>query len=621
VNARKTSLVAAVILVWIAGIVIANHYFFPLKVLYHWDEAIRYVHPGLDQHHYSIGEIFSALSGSADKGRLNVFILRIIRNFFPENMTAALITYKNLILGFNVMAVAWFSKKVLKIGSMAGILFVTTFFLAAPMTWIQANEVMSEPLALPLALLWIGFVTHEWESTLTFPLFAKLTLCSLLLLFANFNILIQVVLFAFLAGILLLFLQNASVEVRLRRLAGASVFTAGATALALLLWFVSHWNQVPFLNQVYFLIRPFMTELTFPEPLIPVFDTTAGRLLFGLRNFGWLSFPALILLIPSGWTLIRRFRDLPETARFSILSPLIAIPLAAKAYATNSQARYHHLTNTLLLLAVAYGLYLFICQLRELKGAFFRREVVSRLANTTALALLLGYVVTEYAPLYATLGSQANVQLGGVYNGDKADADHPRSFFSLLPRTRLVTFPYLSYRAHLPNRTSEQPDISKLKEKIAGLLEKGLYPCVSPSVMPNYLNQKSMELLYYEKFGEYPSPPIEGMPVQYLSVSFPEGSVYDAAIYSMLDKRSQSSSLKAWEEEVGNRPHTMTFEENTGDVTLLVAQGTYILPHPGPIVDWDSLDSIRSFVATRERNGAITSPLWKFSSWILNRTW
>ena len=231
----------------------------------------------------------------------------------------------------------------------------------------------------------------------------------------------------------------------------------------------------------------------------------------------------------------------------------------------------------------------------------------------------MGYLFFDYLPLYKTLPSQSNLQVFGIYNRDKANADEVRSFFSLLPRRKLVTFPYLSYKAHFPNKHGEKPDISDLTGLIVNLLEKDMYPAVNHYEMPCFFNQKSMELLYYEKFGSYPPPPKPGRPVEYLSVSLPKSSVYYYSFYDMFDRQSVERSRKGWEDELGRRPHRILRDESTKDYSILAAIADYRKPDKGYEVDWASLDSIRSFIAVREKEGGPVNSLWKFSAWVLKK--
>lgn len=541
---------------------VANVFFFPLKPIMHWDELVRYAFQGVELPSYSLFRVLSALGG-LDNGRTVVFALRFLRTLLPQlSVDAILLVYKNLVLAFNFGAVFFFGRVFFGHTERRFGAWALAFVALAPMFWIQANEVMCEPLAMPLSLLWF-LCLHEvlWfdrrlglSTWATWGILAFTTALFVLTSFQFF--LIYGALTGLCITLLCLFnLPRASFVERAR----PALIAGLVCAAALLFWITTRFHHSIALRLEYVRHLLAVSSFSFNDALIAGM-TAYDVFFFGLRTFAWLYFPPLLLLIPAIFELVRRWRDFPIRIRFLILFAVLQVPLYAHGYRKCIQERYFHLPNTIVLLVVAYGLW----------KAVQRFRAHSVLAQYALGAVVGIYAIFEYGPLYQKLPCFGNLQIYGPYVETSGTCENVRTLFGLMNREQWVRYPHLKTAYYFPHT---RPGVLKLPLEVLAnteaLLEKGFYPRTLP-VTPNYFSQRFLELAYIKKFKE-PVPDAKG-PSLLISLSFPESSPYNSRIYSVLEEQSEAKALALWKEEVEAKAHTLIVEKRTPDFTLLAAK-------------------------------------------------
>ncbi len=578
----------------LVGLTLAHRLFFPLKKLAHWDEIYRYLYPGIDQFRYTLSDLFAAINNFVDNGQLIVVSLRLIRNFFPQDHQVALLVYKSLLLLLTVGVITWFVRTSFKHGS-EGLewlsVFTVALFLLAPATWIQANEVMPEPATLPFFLTWIALSARllEWEGMnkgerLRHVVF--FVLCASFFLLVSYQFLLSVMVMTFGAHFFWRLTRREWPGMRRAVFLWLKLFSfSGVTAV--LFWFLLH-QGAPLLEKVYFFVRPLgVSNQDFSFTALNM--TRWDRYLFGLRNFGWLYFPGWFLLVPSFWVLTREYRRFSPRIQYLLHVSALAVVMAPLAFYGNLRPRYFHLSNTFLLFVVSLGLFIFLKRLWPLRSW-----------GRIALILLLSlYSFFEYEPLYRALPSLANLTAYGTYAGDKGNADEASSFFSLIRRRKVVSFPQLDYDIYFPHRRNvdTEPHCSTLTARLQLALRPGLAPVV-PDEM-EYFNMSTANLLYLEKFGSYPPPLRRGRPALYLRLSYPEGSPYNSVYYSTSDVvHSDARSEELWNQALGDRTHEILLEERTSDYTLLIAQADY-QSRATSSLDWNDPKSLKDWIINR----------------------
>jgi len=545
---------------------VANVYFFPLKELMHWDEIARYSLPGVKKLSFSWPRVFAPVLLTGN-GVIGISVLRLIRNLTDTQTTTVFLIYKNLWFVLTLATVFWFARCVSKPEKrVATTVVMVLAFLATPMTWIQANEIMCEPMVLPFCLICFGIILRSLrEQELTTQQAVLFIVSGVLFFIGSRQFFILIIGSALLSlGLFTIpnlwrWLRGAAPTWSLKLLLKLSFLSGGI----FLIWACTRWEGVLYVYQD--LVKLSRVQ-GYDWSYLMFGMTSTDKWLFGYRTLMWLHFPALLLVVYGAYSAIRRFNQLEHTQRYSVCFLCISALVFAMAYRNVPQSRYYYLPNTLLVLLMSPFIYF------SLRAQFVRKAAWVRWSLLLAIGL---YSVTEYMPIYQRLSCLANLQVGGLYLNDSGNCQSARTLMGLSKRESIVRMSHLEYSYYFPYARPEVP--KHPKRAIQTLLSK-LQPETSYRVYPwgpNYFFQATADLYYMDTFGQEPPGQLTSKEVL-LSLSMPNdspqtNSFYQATIAQESGILDQSQLIDRWESETRERKGKILLDLRTPDYTVLAS--------------------------------------------------
>jgi len=564
--------VVAAALGWLA----AGELYFPLKTAMHWDEVARYAYPGAEP---VAGGFWAGLLGvlgtfgeSFENGRTAVAFMRLVRALTGCRPEDAFYTYRLFTFVFSLVAAAWFVRR-------AGGVWACFLYLLAPALWIQAGEVMREPLFLPLALFWFGLAAGpaSGRARPPAPWFGDavfMVLLCWLMLMTNVQFTIITVCVTALVNVIMVF--PAGIRGGRGSWWVPLVVLAGVVELGAVAWFFSHPSHS--FDQMIGYFAGYFTDAANVRYTLPPGAAFHEKYLFGLRSFLWLCMPSLPVVLLALAGLAAKWRSksaLAPAEKFMLLVVAVQLPLYAFGFSHNIQDRYHYLPGMFMLLVLSRYLPAGVTAVCE-RWRALRALRAKRAAWAFAFgAFAACWVAYDYYSVFKELPCFANLHDYTFYRGDTAACDETRTAFGLVKRRWFVSFPHHSYLGRFPNARpgAGYPPSNEPLDRVRSALVKDMYP-VALSHNPNYLAQQALMLMYLEKFGV---PPVErgARGVFLVGLGFAPASPYISFSYGPYEGHSLQKLEEEWRIRLAGRKHEVLVDAVTPAYTLKI----FLIPH------------------------------------------
>jgi len=561
---RWAPLIAATF-VFLVGAISANTWFFPLKPAMPWDEIIRYVFPGINPSNPFVPGTNPGIPTALVNGRTISFALGQLSSLFPGPFESVFYIYKNIVLLAGFAAAAGLGYCFYSGSRITGAAISALAFSLAPMTWIQANDIMVEPLDFPLAAAWLAAMSvlvrqNGNPARKTALTAATMTMLCYLMVMTSVQFFIAHVL----AGLAALVVSNALIQKhRIKTTIRMLPIILIPPAIAFALWFFSHGghNLAAHLGILGMQLSASTLNIDALATGMNIFD----RYLFGLRSFSWMFFPALVLLIPVYFGIRKTLASRPAPQQLFLAAAAVIQPvLYAYAYRGNMQERYRYFPNMFLLCIFAC---LALAGAKEMVGRYGRKRIIP----ACLLVLMIATAAHDYASAARELPCLANLQVFSFYEKDRATCDRIKTALGLVRKNAVVTFPHISYANKFPTARPgrERPRIREVLDKIRAKLPQNAIPS-APGDNPNFLSSTSLWLMYIEKFGA-PPPAGGNVPRMLVALAFPAGSPFLSTPYTLLERHSEEASAAEWTRLTLDRQISELVTEKNADYVLRMA--------------------------------------------------
>ncbi len=543
-----------------AQIAVLVFYFVPIKATMHWDEVVRYAEPGIEKVHPNLTDITEPLTGFIQNGSLTVATLRLIQMVCGSSPAQAFLIYKVLIAVLIQISVylLLFRRLGRNLDGISG-LSAWALVLACPMLYFQENEIMVEPLVAALTCLLLCANLATWPRFLRLAALVVLEIAFLATSIQLWLAINGVIGLTTVVTPIFEFKSAESFLKRVRRGLLEAVFFSVALILSFGLWALIHGD---------FASRDFFVELAkvlFGQSAIVYGFLTHGmtdfdRYFFGVRDFFWLYFPAVVLWPITLFGLYQeRSRFEKPAILFTAIFAVLTIPVFAKGYAGNPQSRYHFPHSFVLLICIVSF------TVTALSVLVQKLAIKSKPAAGILATVLLTMTVFDYNSIFQERGCFGNLQICGPYINDHATCENVVTSIGIA-RDSLVTFPLLTRALFSHSTDTSEFHFDQLLDQIQSHLREDRVPIAS-SLNPNFLNTSNLQVLYVEKFGKPPPQPRDDSPFEVFFVALPRSSAVHSTCYEEFEEKSTEKTLREWQ----------TLVQKGGGPVFDVANSEYVL--------------------------------------------